>query len=92
MHNHPIPATKAEVLSVLSEILYIVEHDDSFEGSFEYTMPEPGDPPDTRFRLRAAYRVGNSMGQGGLKMVGSMEPIYPSDEAARAALDGTDQT
>jgi hypothetical protein len=33
-------------------------------------MPEPGDPEGTDFRVEARYRVGNSMGQGGFRIIG----------------------
>jgi len=29
-------------------------------------------PDDTDFLLRAAYRIGNSQGQGGMRMIGAM--------------------
>lgn len=77
--NIPEPVTKEQLLSVLDDIRARVLADDSFEGSFEYTMPwstEIGDPetdgPEISFRLRAAYRVGNSQGQGGMRMVGTI--------------------
>lgn len=88
MPNFPVPVTKSELLDILSNIRAHVEANDSFEGSLEYSMPEPGDPPEADFRLRAVWRVGNTMGQGGVRAIGSLEPELPSEEAARAALDG----
>lgn len=76
MANVPVPVDKASLLSVLDDIRAHVEADDSFEGSFEYTMPFDEDMeivPDADFMLRAAYRVGNSQGQGGMRMVGTIE-------------------
>lgn len=88
MPNFPVPATKEELLGILDDMRARVESGDSFEGSVEYLMPEPGDPPEAQFRVRAAWRVGNTMGQGGMRMVGSLEPQLPSEEDARRALDG----
>ena len=88
MGNYPVPVSRESLLAVLDDIRHHVAHGDSFEGSLEYLMPEPGDPPEVEFRLRAAYRIGNLQGQGGMRMIGSLEPQPPSEEAARAALDG----
>ena len=87
MGNYPVPVSRDTLLALLDDIRHHVEHGDSFEGSLEYLMPEPGDPDDVEFRLRAAYRIGNLQGQGGMRLIGSMEPTLPSEEAARAALD-----
>lgn len=62
--------TKDELLAVLDDLRAHIEANDSFEGSFEYTFPEQGDPSGDGFRVRASYRIGNSMGQGGMRMVG----------------------
>jgi hypothetical protein len=55
---------------------------DSMEGSIEYLLPPtPDELPDgeghakwadAEFAVRASYRVGNSMGQGGVRMIGEM--------------------
>jgi hypothetical protein len=77
--NLPIYVTKDELLSLLDDMRRHIEADDSFEGSIEYGFPwstEHGDPEDdphgVGFRVRAGYRVGNSMGQGGFVSVGKM--------------------
>lgn len=31
------------------------------------------------FAVRGVYRIGNSMGQGGVRMIGRMEPVEPSE-------------
>lgn len=114
MQNQPVPVTHEQLIAVLEDILAAVRAHDSFEGSFEYLMPQPpqghepvlnaqgdgvvwctacsigsknadmvrqlhaGDPQTTTdgertdFMVRAAYRVGNSMGQGGMRMIGEM--------------------
>lgn len=65
----PTSATKTELLTVLDDIRARVAMGDSFEGSIEYTMPD--EPGDADFSVQAAYRVGNSMGQGGLRTIGT---------------------
>jgi hypothetical protein len=78
--NRPVYCTKDELLALLADIRAHIEADDSFEGNIEYTMPwstEVGDPeddpPGQGFRVRAGYRVGNRMGQGGFVLVGKVE-------------------
>lgn len=72
--NLPEPVSKQQLLDVLDDIRARVDANDSFEGSFEYLMPDPDDPDerDADFMLRAVWRVGNSMGQGGMRSVGRM--------------------
>lgn len=67
----PVPMSRPKLLATLEDILKTVRADDSFEGSIEYLMPTEGDP-DCAFMVRASYRVGNSMGQGGVRMIGDM--------------------
>jgi hypothetical protein len=56
------------MLQLLDDIRRRVADGDSFEGFLEYLMPE--EPTETRvFDVRAGYRVGNSMGQGGFRIV-----------------------
>lgn len=126
LKNHPIPMTKAKLVSLLGAIQDRVEAGDSFEGGLEYLMPAPpedhvyrqavasdfaqapegftadgatiycgvcgigtpsledqvefhaGDPATTadgeptEFMVKAGFRVGNLMGQGGFVMIGDM--------------------
>jgi hypothetical protein len=65
---------KATLLAIIDDIRASIAADDSFEGSIEYLMPEPlGLDANADFAVRASYRVGNSMGQGGSCMYGTME-------------------
>lgn len=94
--NEPAPASKAELLAVLSDALNCVRADDSLEGFIAWSVPIPDpvpcgcggknescpacrgsgladtyDPPElegAEFALKARYRVGNSMGQGGFSV------------------------
>jgi hypothetical protein len=65
--NRPAPATMEDVHGALREAAMLVYAGDSFEGTITWTMPT--DEPELEgfdFGLVARYRVGNSMGQGGL--------------------------
>jgi len=73
----PTYLDKEAFLGILDDIRNLVAAGDSFEGSLSYEFPwntELGDPTDDPrgegFRVRASYRTGNSMGQGGMRMVG----------------------
>lgn len=82
--NVPVPMDKPGLLHVLDDLRACVVADDSFEGSLEYLMPTEGDP-DCAFMVRASYRIGNSMGQGGVRMIGKMTTpnTAPNGEAGR---------
>lgn len=71
----PVPISKDELLGMLDEIRQGVESGDTLEGSFEFTLPFPpaGDPEDAEFMARASYRIGNLMGQGGVRMLGELD-------------------
>lgn len=66
--------TTDELVLVLRDMADRVANGDSLEGSVEYLMPEPlADPgidPDAHFAVRASYRIGNTQGQGGVRLVG----------------------
>jgi hypothetical protein len=95
MSNLPVPSTYAEVAAILRDMATFVEAGDSFEGSIEYTIPSYDPPPldpDARdgweqtrdeqpeVMVRAAYRIGNSMGQGGMRIFGSITQSHPGRE------------
>jgi hypothetical protein len=88
--------TKAELLAILDDIRQCVQVDDSFEGSIEYLMPTDVDP-NADFMVRAAYRVGNSQGQGGMCLIGSNDEPASAEKAdddaprldSNGELDGT---
>lgn len=56
--------SKEQTIKVLQSIIYAIENNDSFEGSFNYRIEDI----DT-FEVQAAYRVGNSEGQGGMVLI-----------------------
>lgn len=74
--NQPVPSTYVEVAAILRDMAERVEAGDSFEGSIEYVMPWPDENmepvSDAEVMVQASYRIGNSMGQGGLRLIGTM--------------------
>jgi hypothetical protein len=78
-------ATKEQVLAAIDAMRARIEADDSFEGSVSYTiMPDYLERGE--FELQAAYRVGNSMGQGGMTII----PLSEDGEQAKHDWDGGD--
>lgn len=74
---NPVPLSQEMLVAVLRNMADLVEQGDSFEGSIEYMLPTGDiaaaeDMPDERAyaMVRASYRIGNSMGQGGVRMIG----------------------
>jgi len=81
--NKPIESTYDEVAALLRDMSERVALGDSFEGSIEYSMPDVpewaqrGEPKPDGWRdpdvlVRAVYRIGNTQGQGGVRIVGSI--------------------
>jgi hypothetical protein len=62
-----------DMVLLLRDIVGSVRAGDSMEGSLAYELDEPG-----KVRFMCAYRIGNSQGQGGMRLV--------RDEEAQAAL------
>lgn len=57
--------TNAQLAAALRSMAASVEAGDSYEGNIAYTFGLQGDTST----VRAAWRVGNSMGQGGMRLV-----------------------
>lgn len=70
--NRPVPMSQPELVALLEDILERVKASDSLEGSIEWALPDEGGPEDAYAMVRASYRVGNTAGQGGMRMVGEM--------------------
>jgi len=66
----PVPLTKAELVSILKDMLDRVEAGDSLEGFLEYALPDELELEDAEFMVKASYRRGNLNGQGSMRMVG----------------------
>lgn len=80
--NRPVPLTREDLAATLREMGDLVEARDSFEGNIEYLMPDPDDdvPEDTYAMVRAVYRVGNTMGQGGYRVIADYDESFLSLE------------
>ena len=58
--------TPAKLAELLRYMATVVEQEDSLEGSIGYT---PSKKYPRKYRVHAAFRVGNSMGQGSVVIV-----------------------
>ncbi|MFZ2240074.1 MAG: hypothetical protein WAV90_11075 [Gordonia amarae] len=78
----PSYLTVDEFLAVLDDIRARVAVGDSLEGSLSWEFPWSAgmgypvtDPVGPGFRVRASYRIGNTQGQGGYRMLGEQGGI-----------------
>lgn len=59
---------KQQLLAVLEDIKKSIENNDSMEGNINYSVMgddlRPGE-----FKVESTYRVGNSQGQGGVRII-----------------------
>jgi hypothetical protein len=72
-----INMSREELADILDDMAARVREGDSFEGHIEYQMAEPD--AEHPHQVRAAYRVGNRMGQGGMVLIGQGEAPAPGD-------------
>lgn len=77
----PVNMSHEDLLALLDDIRARVAEGDSFEGSLQYLIPLDDDAPARSFDVQASYRVGNTMGQGGLRMVGEWREVPGGDPA-----------
>jgi hypothetical protein len=59
---------KQQLLTVLEDIKKSIENNDSMEGRISYSIMGEDLKPD-EFKVEATYRVGNSEGQGSVRIV-----------------------
>lgn len=74
--NLPVGSTYDVVATMLRNLSELVASGDSYEGSIEWTMPvmpehETHDE-QPEVMVRAVFRVGNTQGQGGVQIIGTM--------------------
>lgn len=63
--NRPMVVEKTALVDTLRDMLAVIEEDDSAGGFIEYVWAdEPG-----KFEVTARYRIGNAMGQGGIRIL-----------------------
>lgn len=73
----PVNMGVEELVKILDDMRERITHGDSFEGSIEYLMPADDDAPAQSFDVQATYRIGNTMGQGGVRMIGNWHDAPP---------------
>ena len=70
--NLPVPMTYPALAAVLRGMADLVESGDSFEGSLEYMIPVEDQAAPDEVMVRASFRIGNSEGQGGVRIIGTL--------------------
>ena len=72
MEHYPAILDKEQLVKLLHHIADLVESGDSFEGMLEYLIPdeEEQSTEGLTFAVRSRFRVGNSEGQGGMRIIG----------------------
>lgn len=90
MNNQPTVLSTQEFLDVLDDIRTRVESGDSWEGSLEYRFSDQSGP-GRDFEVCAAYRVGNTGGQGGMRIIASGHSFegYELEEAPASFVGKT---
>jgi NTP pyrophosphatase (non-canonical NTP hydrolase) len=74
---------REELADILDDMAARVRAGDSLEGSIEYLLADPD--ADHPHQVRAAYRVGNRMGQGGMVLIGQEETPNPESSSPAPA-------
>jgi hypothetical protein len=78
----------ANVLAdVIADIHERIPAGDSFEGHIEWMLPEDDNAPPRSFDVTAMYRVGNTMGQGSMRMIGTWEEVPDAPVTFTATRD-----
>lgn len=73
----PKQLSKKELLSILSDLHDGVMTGDTLEGNIAFTI---SDKPN-KWDVHGVYRVGNLMGQGGVRMIGTVpDPPDPDPD------------
>lgn len=69
----PVTLSREDLLAVLDDIRERVATGDSFEGHIEWLIPDDESASAGSFDVRGAYRVGNTQGQGGMRVIGEID-------------------
>lgn len=71
MEHYPAILNKDQLVKLLHHIAELIEIGDSFEGMLEYLIPDEDEQTEEMtFAVRSRFRVGNSEGQGGMRIIG----------------------
>lgn len=86
MRLHPAKLTHEQLLKVLAEICDGFRAHDTLEGSIEFLVSIEEDDRDDEdapltWDVTASYRIGNQMGQGGMRMIGEWKAVEPPPAA-----------
>ena len=68
--------SKDDLIATVKDILASIEANDSFEGTINYSCMHPA-VQGPEFEVGAMYRVGNSMGQGGMVVIDNLPVEEP---------------
>lgn len=71
-----INMSREDLAGILNDMAARVRDGDSLEGHIEYQLAEPD--TDHPHQVRAAYRVGNRHGQGGMILIGQAQTPAPA--------------
>jgi hypothetical protein len=66
--REPSKYTRDTLAAILEDMAKRIRNNDSFEGSIQYSCLDDGLKPGT-FNATGPYRVGNSEGQGGVRLL-----------------------
>lgn len=73
----PLEMSYEQLAALLEDMAHRARVGDSYEGHIEYLMPEEDGGPD-KVLVRGAYRIGNTEGQGGMRLIGTVPGIEPA--------------
>jgi hypothetical protein len=82
----PQHMSREQLLATLDDIRGGVECGDTLEGSLQFTLNYDDPAAEHPYDTQAAYRVGNLMGQGGMRLIG-----HDAAGPRRIWIDGRDR-
>lgn len=84
----PANLSRESLLAILDEIRAGVATGDTLEGSIQFSLNYDDEPAaEHPWDVQAAYRIGNTQGQGGTRLIGHATPAPVDAEAARLEAD-----
>lgn len=92
--THPKPETMSvdDLTAIVDDIRGRIPAGDSFEGNLTWAMPEDPDADPRSFDVVACYRVGNTTGQGGMRMIGNWDgPVVDEHGPCNEMIRDRDQ-
>lgn len=73
----PVKMSYTDLADLLSSMASLIRSGRSFDGFIEYQLPDPTETSTltTEVMVRGSYRIGNSDGQGGVRIIGTIPGI-----------------